>query len=114
MKKCSVCLVNMKNSDYVNKNDECYKCVYSRKVNLLAEQSKGKKKKSKCKECECYIPHQRWKYCSDECAKKGKLKQKHWTLTCKSSADSWMESKRRFYFHHRPEMPPRNIKKNSV
>lgn len=95
LKTCSVCLVSKPNSDYINKNDECYKCVYARKIALL-ENEKGKPLKRKtCKLCDAQLPNQRWTYCCQACAIEAKRKHRHWTILCRGDTKDW---KRRFIF----------------
>jgi hypothetical protein len=79
LKVCSFCNVSRVYSDYVNSSDECYKCVYARKVAHIEMRSSGRTRKI-CKICELPLPDQRWTYCGDECAAEGKRLNKHWTL----------------------------------
>ena len=90
-KICSICNVSRINSDYVNNNDECYKCVYARKVKSIKATCKSKK----CRLCDNFVQSSRWTYCSRECATKAKEKNKHWSLGIKIDTKGY---KRRFMF----------------
>lgn len=95
LKICTVCNVSKEKSDYVNNNDECYKCVYARKIVELKERKASQGKSKSCKICCNPLPNQRWAYCSTDCAKEAKSQHRHWTLACKGDTKDW---KRRFIF----------------
>ena len=95
LKLCSVCKVNKQNSDFINNDAECYKCVYARKIAQVKENLETAKKSKTCKICKNKLPNQRWTYCCVECAKEAKRNHRHWTLLCKSDTKDW---KKRFIF----------------
>jgi hypothetical protein len=80
LKKCSVCKIKKKSSDYLGKSKECYKCVYARKI----KETKKQKEIRQCKMCESALTNHRWAYCSEECAAEGKRRNVHWTAQFKS------------------------------
>jgi len=57
-----------------------------------------KKKESrlnkKCQLCENIVPMERSKYCSEECASKGKKSNVYWTYGIKIPNDAWWKKKR--------------------
>lgn len=95
LKICTVCNVSKEKSDYINNNDECYKCVYARKIAELKESGISLGKSKSCKMCRNKLPNQRWTYCSIDCAKEAKRRHRHWTLSCKGDTKDW---KKRFIF----------------
>lgn len=93
-KKCKICNIDKNYGDYLLDSDECYKCVYAKKLATLPMRA-GKIKRMKCKICQEDLPSNRWTYCSDACFLIAKRQEKHWSLSCKTDTKDW---KKRFIF----------------
>lgn len=72
---CKNCNTERELSDFFGK-EICYKCEYKRKKKEI-------RKFIKCKVCNGVLPPGRWTYCSRECARIGKNRNKHWTTKLK-------------------------------
>lgn len=95
LKICTVCLFSKPISDYINKNDKCYKCVYAEKIALLGGNDIRLKPRKPCKMCKKTLPNQRWTYCTQECARKAKKESRHWTVRFRGDTKDW---RKRFIF----------------
>ena len=92
LKFCKVCKLNKEECNFINKQEDCYKCVYARKLKETKEMGKS----LECKVCKSPLPDQRWKYCCVECASIGKRNSKHWTHVLNTDTKDW---RRRFNFY---------------
>lgn len=95
LKICTVCSVSKPNSDYINNNGKCYKCVFAEKIALCDMKVAKPKRRTTCKLCYENLPPQRWTYCSLDCAREAKRRERHWTLKCRGDAKNWRQ---RFIF----------------
>lgn len=89
LKICEVCKLSKNKTDFIGDQNECYKCVYARKVKNIDKTVSAKK----CKLCKNFVPSARWTYCGTECATEAKKRHKHWTINCKGDTKNW---KKRF------------------
>jgi len=93
-KKCKICNIDKICTDYLYDGQECYKCVYAKKMMVIPKRA-GKVKRLKCKVCHVELPSNRWTYCSNDCLSIAKRQDKHWSLKCKTDSKGW---KKRFIF----------------
>lgn len=87
-KFCKTCKSYKEMDDFVGSQEECFRCVYKRKL-LNAEAEPAKEKN--CKICKKALAKQRWAYCSQECLEKSIEENKHWSLkfTRKDKSKGW-------------------------
>lgn len=88
---CKCCKTSKSCKDFIGIQEDCYKCVYARKV----MEAKKIKKNAKCKICETPLPPNRWSYCCLECAVEGKRRNHHWTYPIRNNSKGF---KKRFIF----------------
>lgn len=92
---CNNCNINKEIKSFIGKSNECYHCVYVKKLALKRLYNY----RSKCKVCEEQVPVDRKKYCSDDCMKVAKNKRRHWTQKALTDTKGW---KRRFNMNINP------------
>lgn len=70
---CPLCNEDRIEKDFYGK-DECYKCVYKKKLMNLS-------RFRKCKMCGKQLQKDKWAYCGNKCAIEGKIKHRieYWT-----------------------------------
>ena len=88
---CDSCKVDRLISDFINKQNICYKCMYRKKLQEAPQ--KRTSKDQTCRTCGARVLHkknekkrQRTVFCSPECATKGHQIQlnNHWTRRIRS------------------------------
>lgn len=84
---CKQCEKDFSQKDFY-KSDICYKCLYKNKISTF---SKYVSRFKLCRICKGKIPPEKDKFCSPECAKKGKEIQdkEYWIRKCYSPKINW-------------------------
>ena len=87
---CKICKISKQKKDFEigefkGTPNICWMCIYNKK------RAKYEKDKPLCKICEKDLPPLRWTYCSEECLKKSKYLNPHWTRTVNYGNENWKE-----------------------
>lgn len=72
---CKMCGVDREVDDFLVGAEECYKCVYKRKMDAIPKVEE-KKKRNLCKICGTAVRPPKTAFCCDECAHVGWEKQR--------------------------------------
>jgi hypothetical protein len=71
---CKTCNEERPTDDFLLKNEECYRCVYKKKMEGMTKEVK--KPPNKCKTCGMRVPPPKTSFCCEECAQIGWQKQR--------------------------------------
>ena len=84
---CKQCEMDYECKDFY-KSDICYKCIYKNKISIF---SKYVRKFKLCRICKSKIPSGKDVYCSQECAKEGKIRKdkEYWIRKCCAPKVNW-------------------------